>query len=240
MDFNEFSALASEKIDAKLDDSQLNKLFLISNSLIENNKKFNLTALTDPSDIVSKHLADSIELGKYILGQDYQNKCLLDIGSGGGFPALPVSIFLPDLHVTAMDSTAKKMNYIEETAKNAKIDNISTIIGRAEEIGQNSIYRETFDIVTARAVSRLNVLLELSSPFVKVGGSIIAMKGAIANEELTEAKNAIKKLSLSFVKSVEYTLPGLDDKRYLLIFKKIAPISKEYPRMYSKITKHPL
>lgn len=162
---------------------------------------------------------------------------ICDVGSGGGFPALPISAALPSLHVTAIDSTAKKCRYIEETAAQAGICNIDVRCARVEDAKE---LFESFDFVTARAVASLPVLCELCAPLVKIGGYFLAMKGEKADEEIAEANNAANILGLEFVRSTEYSLPYGGDHRTIAVYKKISSTPKEYPREYRLITKKPL
>ena len=162
-----------------------------------------------------------------------------------GFPSLPISIYRPDVTLLGVDSTAKKINYVNETARALGLDNISAISARAEELGHDFAYRESFDIATARAVASLPVLTELCLPFVKVGGYFVAMKAQSAAEELELARTAITKCGGEFVRIEELTLKhrkprAADESRNLIIIKKVKPTPDIYPRIYSKITKKPL
>ncbi|MDD6095375.1 MAG: 16S rRNA (guanine(527)-N(7))-methyltransferase RsmG [Clostridia bacterium] len=212
------------------------KLYTVVSRLDEFGKKFNLTAITDPDQVIKKHLIDCLFAAKQIPLPE--GKTLIDIGAGAGFPSLPVSAALPSLHVTALDSTAKKVNYMNDTAKAAGITNFTAVCARAEEYALP--YRETFDFATARAVASLPVLCELCIPYVKIGGKFIAMKGAAAEEETEEAKNAAKKLGCAPAEILPYSLPGMEDKRFLIIYTKISPTPEAFPRNFSQISKKPL
>lgn len=214
------------------------KLNALIDKTINANKKFNITAITNEEEIILKHIADSATVIKYIP----QNAKLLDVGTGGGFPALPIAIIRPDVSVYALDSTAKKLAYIDEVAKELELDNIKTVCGRAEEHGKTVNYRERFDFVTARAVSALNVLTELCLPFVKIGGTFAAMKGLSASEEMELAKSGVIQLGGSKFTDNSFTLKHNDEElnRHILISKKIKPTPPSFPRQYNRITKKPL
>ncbi len=212
-------------------------LYIHLTELSEKGKLFNLTAITDRSEAVRRHAADSLHAAKVISdlarGED---KTLVDVGSGGGFPALPIAIALPNISVTALDATAKKCAFIGETASLCGV-NIATVPERAEEAAAS--YRETFDFATARAVARLNVLLELCAPFVAVGGYFVAMKGAAADEEAEEARRAAATLGLSLEREEQYEIEGSGEGK-ILIYKKVSPTPEKYPRRYAQIKKKPL
>lgn len=196
----------------------------------ECNKAFNLTAITEEKDFIDKHIIDSLSGTNEIP----LNSSLCDIGAGAGFPSVPIAITRPDLHVTALDSTAKKMGFVQNCAKTLSLHNVQTIVGRAEE--QTKLF-ETFDIVTARAVSALPILLELSIPLLRVGGKFIAYK--TDETELASAANALKTLHAVHLSTKLLTLPN-GDKRAILVFEKLASTPKQYPRQYGAIKKKPL
>lgn len=225
-------------IDSLLTPSITAKLDALINRMIDVNEKMNLTAITEPEDVILKHIADSATVVEYIP----KNARLLDVGTGAGFPALPIAIFRPDVSVYALDSTAKKLKYIEETAILLELDNIKTVSGRAEELGRSVNYRERFDIVTARAVAGLNVLTELCVPFVKLGGLFVSMKGSSAAEELDTAKSGVIQLGGSRFNDIPLTLAynGNELQRHILISKKLKNTPDSFPRMYNRITKKPL
>jgi len=217
------------------------RLAVIAESLMETNKKFNLTAITDPDGIVAKHIMDSLVAAEAVAEAAGEGKTtLLDVGSGAGFPSMPIAAALPNISVTALDSTAKKCNYMNETATAAGIGNFTALCGRAEEIAQSADKRESFDFATARAVANLPVLLELCLPFVKVGGVFFALKGSHAPEEIAASKKALEKLGGVLESVFEYRIPGDDAPRYLLAVRKTAPTPMAYPRHYSQIAKKPL
>ncbi|MBE6562225.1 MAG: 16S rRNA (guanine(527)-N(7))-methyltransferase RsmG [Ruminococcaceae bacterium] len=214
------------------------KLYIHITELSEKGKRFNLTAITDPEEAVNKHTADCLFCASVIdelTGGDAAS--LIDVGSGGGFPSLPIATALPHVSVTALDATAKKCGFIADTAALCGV-NIITVPKRAEEYVAEGV-RESFDFATARAVARLNILMELCAPFIKVGGYFVAMKGSAAKEEILEAENAAKKLGLTLHNVHPYTVKDGGD-RAVLVYKKTSSTPASYPRMYSKIKKNPL
>lgn len=204
--------------------------------LRDTNEKYNLTAITDDSGMAYKHFADCLMAARYYP----EGATVLDVGCGGGFPTLPLAIARPDLTITAMDSTAKKLGFIDEVCEELGLTNVTTVCARAEEAGQGQM-RESFDIVTARAVARLNILSEWCSPMVKVGGSFIALKGKDGMTELAEAKNAFSVLNLTGA-AEEYTLntPDGEQGRCVITARKTAHTPPAYPRNGGKIKKKPL
>ena len=205
--------------------------------LSEKGKLFNLTAIADPSEAARKHFADSLFAAAAVKELSRgEEATLIDVGSGAGFPALPIAVACPNVSVTALDSTAKKCEFISNTAKKCGVT-VATLPARAEEAVASR--REIYDFATARAVARLNVLVELCAPLVKVGGYFLAMKGSAAAEELAEASSAAEKLGLSYERAEKYEIED-GGERSVLIFKKVAPAPKEYPRRFSQIKKKPL
>lgn len=200
----------------------------------------NVTAISRGNEVLTKHIIDSLRCASEIekaVGENPSGITICDVGSGGGFPALPIAAVLPESSVTAMDSTSKKCRFIEQSAENAHIVNIKTLSLRAEDATEHF---NTFDIVTARAVASLPILLEICSPLVKVGGYFLAMKGDHADEELAISHNAAKKLNTELVASSYYTLPEDAGKRAVFVYKKNASTPKGYPREYRRIAKSPL
>jgi len=216
-----------------LSEEQISKFERYLDLLLKWNEKFNLTAITDRSEIEEKHFFDSLELVKFF---DIKNKNLLDVGSGAGFPGIPLAIAEPTLKVTLLEASGKKCNFLREVIKDLKLANVEVLQERAEECDK----REHFDIVTARAVKELNILLEISFHLVKVGGCFIAYKGPNANEELEHANGALKALGAEKPEIITYNLQKSQNPRvFLRIFKKRAT-QKKYPRRYGEIVNHPL
>jgi len=206
--------------------------------ILEVNKVHNLTAIRDVPGVITKHFADSLTIARYIP----VNATVIDVGTGGGFPTLPLAIARPDLKITAIDSTAKKIAHVQNTAHMFGLDGVKAIACRAEELAQTKA-RESYDVATARAVSELRILCELTLPFVKMGGTLIAMKGASGKKELEDASNAITKLGGSLIKQEHFTLKDQDgnqEERYLFLIKKTAATPNNFPRQYAQILKKPL
>lgn len=215
------------------DDATVKGFYRLTELLLNENKKTNLTAITGIEDVITKHYADCLKLCPYI----EKNARLLDVGCGGGFPTLPLAIARPDITITALDSTAKKLDFVAMAAKELSL-NVTTLAARAEEKGKEGAYREKFDVVTARAVSRLNILSELCLPFVRIGGMFISMKGSGGYEETEEAAKGITLLGGKMNEICSFEISGM--KRVVPIIKKVKGTDVKYPRMYSKICKSPL
>jgi len=210
----------------------------LCNHILEVNKVHNLTAIRDVPGVITKHFADSLTIAPHI----FQNATIIDVGTGGGFPTLPLAVARPDLKITSIDSTAKKIAHVQSTAHLFDLDNVTALTGRAEELAQTKM-RESFDYATARAVSELRILCEITLPFVKVGGYLIAMKGASGKKEMQDAKNAIQKLGGVLETEKHLALideNGNSEERYLFLIKKVAHTAQKFPRQYSQILKKPL
>ena len=216
-----------------LNKEQISKFERYLDLLLEWNEKFNLTAITDKDEIEEKHFIDSIELVKFF---DVKNKTLLDVGSGAGFPGIPLAIVEPTLKVTLLESNGKRVSFLHEVVGKLDLKNVEIIQGRSEELGT----REKYDIVTARAVKELNVLLEITFYLVKVGGYFIAYKSSGLDEEISNAKHAFKCLQIDEYKKFDYSLPKSKKSSVFLGILKKNKTQKKYPRRYSEITKSPL
>ena len=214
---------------------RLKKWQAFATCFLKKNKVMNLTAVKTPQAAAILHFADSL----YALTAGEITGSVLDVGSGGGFPAFPVAA-ASGAQVTALDSTAKKLNFIKEAAAACGVTNIGTLCGRAEELSHRSECREAYDTVLARGVARLNVLCEWCMPFVRVGGRFIAMKGSRGEEELEEAQNAVKTLGGRAVLLKKYRLPDENRDYALIIIEKISATPEMYPRHNSKIERSPL
>jgi len=221
-----------EKYSIEVSDEKIVLFEKYYNLLLEKNKKFNLTAITEREEVIIKHFVDSLLGVDNIVG----NK-LIDIGSGGGFPAIPIKVFKPDIMLIMLDSTGKKCEFLNTVCKELEFKSAKAICGRAEELSRTAEYRESFDVCTARAVARLNTLCEYTLPFVKVGGYFVAYKGD-AEEEITEAQNAIKILGGKIEKIDNFELEGA--KRQIIVIKKIKSTPDKYPRGNGKERKKPL
>ena len=218
-------------------DENIRKFYDLTIKMVETNKVMNITALTTMDKIVPLHYADCVKAAALIP----KNATVADIGCGGGFPILPLAIVRPDLNLVGIDSTEKKIRYVQNTADELGLS-VTAISGRAEDLAKKTDYRDHFDVVISRAVARFNVLDELCMPFVKVGGRFIALKGAAGQEELSEAMNGIQKLGGQLQDADEYSLFTADDeeKRVMVRIDKISNSPKEYPRAFGAIKKKPL
>lgn len=216
---------------------QLEQFMLYYELLIEKNKVMNLTAITDLKEVLCKHFIDSLTLVKVY---SLSNERLIDIGTGAGFPGIPLKIIYPEIDITLFDSLKKRLNFLDEVIEKLKLTGISTLHGRAEDYGRDNNYREKYDICVSRAVAKLPVLLELCIPFIKTGGYFISYKSGNIDEEIDISKNALKLLKSEISRKESFVLPGTDIHRSLLQLKKTATTVKGYPRAAGKIDKNPL
>ncbi len=225
-----------QKLGVSVSNEMLAQFEKLAFLLTEQNKTMNLTAITDPDGIAVKHFADSVSA---LAAFDFPKGAkILDVGTGAGFPSIPLLIARPDLDMTMIDSTAKKLKYVASTVESLGL-NAQVLHTRAEEAGQNKEYREKFDIVCSRAVAALNVLCEYCLPFVKVGGVFLAMKAAKAQEEIADAKNAIKTLGGKIIDEKSFSLSD-GGERTIIVIKKISQVPPKYPRVSAQIAKKPL
>lgn len=204
--------------------------------LQEWNQKFNLTAITDPEEIIAKHFLDSILLGSYVP----EKAKLADIGTGAGFPGIPLKIIHSGLQVTLIDSLGKRVNFVREVVSRLNLTGVQTIHGRAEDLGRMPAFREGFEVVAARAVSSLSVLSEYCLPLVKLGGLFIAAKGPSVEEEINQSKGALDLLGGSFQAIKHAKLPGRNDIRTVVVIEKKRPTPQQYPRKAGVPEKKPL
>lgn len=217
-----------------LSDEQLSKLDKLASYMVEYNKNVNLTRITEPDEITEKHYIDSI-LPLTMIDVPRGTK-VIDVGAGAGFPSLPMKIYRPDLEFTLLDSSNKRITYLESACSLLGMT-CETVHARGEELGRNGKYREKYGLSVARAVAALNVLCEYCLPFVEVGGVFAALKGE--KDEVKEAENAIKKLGGELAEVKSYALPS-GDKRNLIIIRKVTAAPPQYPRASAKIAKKPL
>lgn len=225
-----------KEIKIELNKEQIEKFYKYMNLLIEWNKKINLTAITDPEEIILKHFVDSLTIAEHI----EENSKLVDIGTGAGFPGIPIKILRNDVEITLADSLNKRINFLNEVIKQLDLKNISAVHTRAEEFGKSKQYREKFDIATSRAVANLSTLSEYLIPLVKPTGKVIFMKGSEVKEELENAKNAINILGGKIEKEESFNLPNTDMKRNLIIVNKIKATPAKYPRKPGIPAKEPI
>ena len=213
---------------------QLDMLWKFMNHVLETNEKFNLTAIKDEEAFVEKMIFDSALL---LNNQKFEGQTIVDIGAGAGFPSVVISILSPETHIVAIDSTAKKINFINDFAKENNL-NIEAVCARAEEYAKE--HRGAYLLVTARAVASLRVLIELSMPMLQVGGHLIAMKGPGLKEEIAEASGAFKKLKCEIDYIYEDQLPESKEDRYFVYIKKVGETPNKYPRTFGEIKNKPL
>ena len=215
-----------------LSEERQQKLCAFARAMVRKNEVMNLTAITEDTQVAKLHLLDSLTV---LCCADLRGKTLIDVGCGAGFPGVPLAIACPEAKITLLDSLGKRVKWLEETLPQLGIE-AECVTARAEEaVAQR---RETYDFATSRAVARLNILLELTAPYVKVGGAVLAMKGAAAKEELNECAGAIKKLGLQLEEVREFPVDGASHA--VIILRKIVPTPKQYPRRYAKIKQLPL
>lgn len=220
-----------------LSDEQIDKFSLYARLLVEWNEKINLTAIKDPEGIVIKHFLDSLSITELI---PEETKTLLDVGTGAGFPGIPMKLIRENLKVTLLDSLEKRVKFLNETCKSLMLKDILPIHGRAEDFGADKKFRERFDLVTARAVAKLPVLLEYCLPFVRTKGLFIAMKGPDAKEELKESQNALDILGGEIGDVKSFTLPHSNIERYIILIRKCRHTPTKYPRKSGSPTKNPI
>lgn len=229
-----YTTLTAElpRLGLELGEDTARKLCAFGEAVVKQNEVMNLTAITQPEQVAKLHLLDSLTVAKTV---ELDGKTLIDVGCGAGFPGVPLKIACPGCRVTLLDSLGKRMNWLGEILPQLGVE-AECVTGRAEEIAAQR--RESYDYATSRAVARLNILLELTAPFVKVGGAVVAMKGAAAREELDEAKNAIAKLGLKLETVAQYPIDGADHS--VIVLRKVRPTPAQYPRRYAKIKQSPL
>lgn len=234
--FEEEMSKKSKILGVRFSVEQIEQFYKYMNLLIEWNEKMNLTAITEPKEIILKHFIDSITILKYI----DDNSKLVDVGTGAGFPGVPLSIMNPTLKITLVDSLNKRLIFLEEVVKELNLKNIEIVHARAEEFGQNKNYREKFDVATSRAVANLATLSEYLVPLVKIDGKSISMKAANAKEEINDAKKAIEVLGGKIEKIEEFDLPESDIGRTIIIIDKNKCTPAKYPRKAGTPAKEPI
>lgn len=225
-------------LDIGLSKEQSSQFESYFNLLIEWNEKINLTAITEERDVVTKHFIDSVmclESGVFSDGTR-----VIDVGTGAGFPGIPLKVAKPTLDVTLLDSLAKRLNFLGEVIDTLGLDNVTTVHARAEDGGRVESLREKFDVAVSRAVANLSTLSELCLPFVKVGGCFVSMKGPGVEEELTNATKAISLLGGKVEKVIPYEIPTTDLSHNLVVIRKISKTPAKYPRMAPKPSKDPI
>lgn len=229
---------ALDDFDIHLNDFQKEQFDIYFQTLVEWNDKINLTAITEKKDVYLKHFYDSIApiLHGYIKNEPIK---LLDIGAGAGFPSIPMKIIYPQLDITIIDSLNKRITFLKQLSEVLHLEGVHFFHGRAEDFGQDINFRAQFDIVTARAVARMQILSELTIPFLKLNGKLLALKAQAVDQELTDAQNALKLLFSQVIENNHYQLPN-GDSRYITIVEKKKETPRKYPRKAGTPNKKPL
>ena len=231
MNFEELGLSVKGFMD--LNDEKIASLKRYRELVLESNKQFNLTSITDENEFIIKHFYDSLIPLKYL---SIEGKEVLDFGSGAGFPGVPFAISVPNARLTLLDATRKKCLFLSSVKDELRLDNVEVVCARGESLAK----KERFDVVTARAVASLPILLELVSQSIRVGGRLLALKGDHGKDELSESEGAIKKLGFKLEKVEEYELPEKMGGRTLIILKKVAKTPNKFPRLYADMLKKPL
>lgn len=234
-EFKEIFINESKDLNLEINDKQLELFYQYMNGIIDWNDKINVTAITDEKMFIVKHFVDSLAIDKFVA----QAKSIIDIGTGGGFPGIPLKIMNYDKKVTLIDSVNKKLNVIRDITKDMDLGELEILHSRAEDLASKQEYRETYDIATTRAVSNFSTILEYMLPFIKVGGYAICMKGPNYTEEFEEAKVAIEVLGGKF-DSIERLNVGNELERNIIIIKKVKNTPKKFPRGQGKPLKEPI
>lgn len=227
-----------EKNGIQLSDEQLKQFSIFYDHMIEMNQVMNLTSITEEDEVILKHFYDSMSVIKYYDFHDQMN--VIDVGTGAGFPGIPLAILLPNVQFTLMDSLNKRITFLKEVVQKCGLKNVKGIHSRAEELAKDGDYRENYDVCVSRAVANLSVLLEYCIPFIKKGGKFISYKSISSEEELTDSKNAQNKLCCKLKENISFELPDTDIKRNFLIFEKFDHTADKYPRNNGIPRKKPL
>ena len=228
--------LKLKEINININEKIADKFYKYTNMLLEWNEKINLTAITEISDIILKHYIDSLTINKYIKEQN----TIIDIGTGAGFPGIPLKIAFPDTEILLLDSLNKRVKFLNEVISQLGLKKITAVHGRAEELAKNKSYREGFDLCVSRAVANLSTLCEYSLPFVWISGSFVSYKGEYSENEIHQAENAVDILGGKISKIDKFKLPGTDMGRSLIKIDKIKKTPGKYPRKAGLPAKEPL
>ncbi len=239
-EFENLMDASFEGLPVSLDKEKKEKFFTFYSMLIAANETVNLTAITDMAEVISKHFTDSLLPVLAVPELCDQELSLIDIGTGAGFPGIPLKIAFPQLKITLVDSVAKKTSFVEEAVKELNLSDVTVVTARAEDLGKDNGYRENFDLCLSRAVANLSVLSELCLPFVKCGGTFISFKSSKAEDEIAEAENAIKTLGGKILSTLIYPLPGTEAETLLAVIEKTSSTPEKYPRRNGIPAKRPL
>lgn len=226
----------AKKIGIVLEEEQIEQFYQYEKLLLIWNEKINLTAITKPEEIILKHFIDSMTIAKYIGA----NKTLVDVGTGAGFPGIPLKIIRKDIQITLLDSLNKRVQFLNEIIKQLELKELETIHGRVEEFGKNKKYREKFDYATSRAVANLTTLSEYLLPLVKIEGKCICMKGSTVKEEIDQSQKAIAILGGKIEEIEAFQLPESDIDRHIVLLRKIKQTPAKYPRKPGTPSKEPI
>ena len=237
MTFSDYVKAHTNTYGLDLTDAQIDQLQRFYEQVVTTNEHMNLTGITEPEEFALKHVVDSLSC--YDLKYFTNGATVIDLGTGAGFPGVPLVIYDSSLQITLFDSLQKRLRFLDGVIEDLGLHGCRTLHGRAEDLAHQE-YRESFDLLTSRAVARLSILLEWGLPYVKVGGYMVALKGSIVQEELEESKRAVSILGGEIVEVKEVTLPTLDDKRAIVYIKKVKPTPKKYPRKPKEIKTKPL
>lgn len=242
MEYSKYSEIgifikSLQELGIELTSEQLQQFIDYYEMLVETNKVMNLTAITELDEVIHKHFVDSLSIIKVF---KLSKERILDLGTGAGFPGIPIKIAFPDTEMVLMDSLNKRLVFLDGVIQKLGLKNIKTVHGRAEEYGKDKNYRESFDLCVSRAVARLSSLSEYCLPYVKKGGYFVSYKSGKAEEEIAASANAFKILGAQLEQVKEFTLPGTDIERSLVIIKKVALTPSKYPRNAGKPSKEPL
>ena len=218
-----------------LDDGGTPSLLRYGELLLEKNKVMNLTAITEPQDVAALHFLDSAAL---LPLADFRGKSVVDVGTGAGFPGMPMKILEPSIHMTLLDSLGKRITFLQEVCEDLGLTDVQCVHARAEEFAAE--HRQGFDFAVSRAVANLSVLCELCLPLVKVGGTFLSMKSVESDGELEQAEKAIRLLGGQVERTADYRIPGTEVTHRVIFIKKVAETPKKYPRPFAKIKKNPL
>ena len=230
-----------EELNITLDDIAKDRLVRFYEMLVEKNKVMNLTAITEFEEVIVKHFIDSLALVKVISKEKLNNDIrIIDIGTGAGFPGIPLKIAFPDIKITLLDSLNKRIGFLKEVCEELKLEGVEFIHGRSEDYGRNTVYREKYDLCVSRAVANLATLSEFCFPFVAVGGLFVSYKAGDCGEEIKESSKAVDKMGGAITQNIQYVVPTSDINRVLLKIDKVKQTPKAYPRKAGTPAKDPI